>query len=136
MIEFVGPASRLLHLVLLIALVGVSWILLVAGPSDRPTSRAWQARMVAWTRGLAVLALLSGFVVLAYQTAYLAGRPLAAVDPATIAKVLLETRAGSVWLVRESLLLLAVAFLSVGAHAEGSADWLAARGEAALLTVM
>jgi putative copper resistance protein D len=132
-----GIATRWVHLAASLALVGGPMILLLAGRSDRPTARAWQARVVARSRILAVLALASGLGTLAIQTVILEGRSAAALlELDALRKVALETQSGHVWLARQGLLVLLLAFLLGQAHLRSRADWLAARGEVALLAVL
>lgn len=128
-----GFLVRWVQLLVAVALVGVSSLPLLAGRSEHPTAQAWQARTLGWTRELAVLGLLSGVVALAWQAVYLSGRPAAAVEWTSLRQVLLETRAGHVWLVRQGLLLLLAAFSAGRLATEHPVDWLAARGEAATL---
>ncbi len=107
-----GIATRWVHLAASLALVGGPMILLLAGRSDRPTARAWQARVVARSRTLAVLALASGLGTLAIQTVILEGRSAAALlELDALRKVALETQSGHVWLARQGLLVLLLAFL-------------------------
>src|SRR5258705_82040 len=86
-------------------------MIVMAGQSDRPTARRWEQRTLAATRALAVVALASGLVVLSVQTALFEGRVGAALELAAIARVVVETQAGHVWLVRFGLLVLLAAFL-------------------------
>lgn len=124
------------HLVACVGLVGGCALLLIAGRSDRPTARAWEARVLRSARILAVLALVSALLVLGAQTALAAGRTAAAFEPRVVARMLLETHGGFVWLVREGFLLLLAAFLAVRLRVETRLDWRAARGEAALLGIV
>ncbi|MGH7275475.1 MAG: CopD family protein [Candidatus Rokuibacteriota bacterium] len=128
-----GLAARWAHLTGAILLVGAVAAILLAGRSDRPTALRWESRVLAFARALAVLTLLAGLALLAAQTASLEGRAAAALEPAALARVLLETQSGRIWLVRQGLLLLLAAFLAVRWDVERGLDWRAARGEAALL---
>jgi putative copper export protein/mono/diheme cytochrome c family protein len=131
-----GIAARWVHLAASLALVGGSMIMLLAGRSDRPTARAWHARVVARSRILALLAIASGLGTLAIQTATLEGRSAAALELDALRRVALETEGGHVWLARQGLLVLLLAFLLGRAHLRSRADWLAARGEVALLAAL
>ena len=128
-----GIVLRWLHLAPALGLVGVFTALLVAGRSDRPTARAWEARLLEGARALAVLALLTGLGVLAHQAAHVAGRPAAAFSPADWGRVLAATQFGTVWLVRHALLLLLTAFVFFRERETGAADWIAFRAEGWLL---
>src|SRR5213076_1076152 len=101
--------------------------------SDRATAIHWEERLLARARALALAALASGLAQVALQTALLEGRTAAALEPSAIARVLLETQAGHVWLVRYGVLVLLATFLALRLNVERRADWRAARGEAALL---
>jgi putative copper resistance protein D len=130
-----GVAFRWVHLAASVALVGACAMALIAGRTDRPTARAWETRVLASARWLVVLALAAGLGTLAWQTALLEGRAAAVVDRAALARVLLDTQAGVVWLARHGFLVLLAAFLAARperVHAPG-VDWLAGRGEALLL---
>jgi putative copper resistance protein D len=129
-----GIAARWLQLVASLALVGATAVMLLAGRSDRPTARAWQVRLVAASRGLAVLALAGGVIGLAAQTALLEGRTEAAVDWSSLWRVAIETQAGHVWLARQGLMALLLLFLLLlRADLREPLDWTAARGETLLL---
>ncbi|MBI4638766.1 MAG: CopD family protein [Candidatus Rokubacteria bacterium] len=128
-----GIAVRWAHLAACILLVGATAILLEAGRAPRETVRRWEARTLGWSRLLVLVALVSGLLALAHQTAFVEGRAAAAVDARALARVLGETQGGLVWLARHGLLLLLGAFLVVRANVERRADWAALRGEAALL---
>jgi len=125
-----GLLARCLHLAASILLVGGAGLLVMAGHSDRPTALDWQTRVGRLACALVVLALTSGAVVLAQQTASLEQRPGAALEPAALARVALETQAGLVWTLRLSLLLLLGVFLAMRADLSARVDWRAARGYA------
>jgi putative copper resistance protein D len=129
-----GLAVRWVHLTSAILLVGAAASVLISGRSDRPTVLRWEAQVLGWSRGLVLVALGSGLCVLASQTALFEGRAAAALEPAALGRVLLETQGGGVWLVRHGLLLLLAAFLTVRWDVERRLDWRAARGESALLS--
>jgi putative copper export protein/mono/diheme cytochrome c family protein/peroxiredoxin len=131
-----GLLARWAHLGLSLAVLGSAAALLVAGRSARPTAVAWEARVLTQARALAILALGTGAVSVAYQAASLTGRLEAAFDARTLAQVLLDTQAGHVWLLRTALLLLLVGFLAFRADTRERADWLAARGQALVLATL
>jgi putative copper resistance protein D len=130
-----GLAARWLHLASSIFLVGAAAMIVIAGPSDRPTAQRWERRVLAWARAFALAALLSGIVVVGTQTALFEGRAAAAAEPRAIARVLVDTQFGRVWIVRVGFLLLLGSFLSAPLSIVRRVDWRAARGEAALLGV-
>jgi putative copper export protein/alkyl hydroperoxide reductase subunit AhpC len=134
--EVTGLLARWLHLVSSIVLVGSAALLLVAGPSDRPTARRWEAWLLVACRILVVVALLAGLVTVAAQTAVLEGRAGAALEPASLTRLLTQTQGGMVWLVRGGLLVLLAAFLAIRAEIHDPADWRAARGQIGLLGVV
>ena len=74
--------------------------------------------------------------MLAGQAAILESRPAAALDLEVLRRVVLDTQGGRVWLVRQGLLVLLLAFLSLRADLRSRADWLGARLEAALLAAL
>lgn len=131
--ELLGWLARFVHLASSTLLVGCCTTLLLAGRSDRPTARAWEARVARWSRGAVLLAMAAGLAMLAHQTALLESRAGAALEPAALARVLLETQAGIVWLVRHGILLLLAVLLWVPLDVERRLDWQLARAEAALL---
>jgi putative copper resistance protein D len=128
-----GLLARWAHLAASVLLVGSAGLLLAAGHTDRPTALRWQASVSTLSRVLVAVALTAGVVALAQQAAVLEQRAGAALEPAALARVALETQAGIVWTVRQSLLLLLGAFLAVRADLSRRVDWRAARGEALLL---
>jgi putative copper resistance protein D len=131
-----GIAARWVHLAACLALVGGSARLMLAGRSDRPTARAWDTRVVDWSRILALVATVSGLGTLAVQTAVLEGRPMAAMELEAMRRVAFETQGGHVWLARQGLLALLLAFLLARVRFNGRADWVAARGEMVLLAAL
>jgi putative copper resistance protein D len=130
-----GLAARWLHLASSVLLVGAAVMILIAGRSDRATAQRWERRVLACAWGFALVALAAGLVVLGSQTALFEGRAAAALETHAIGRVLVQTQAGHVWLVRAGFLALLVAFLSLRVSVERRADWRAARGEAVLLGV-
>ena len=130
-----GLAARWLHLASSIFLVGAAAMIVIAGRSDRPTAQRWEGRVLAWARWLAIVATLSGIVVVATQTALFEGRASAAAEPRAIARVLVDTQFGRVWIVRAGFLLLLAAFLSLRLSVAHRTDWRASRGEAVVLGI-
>ncbi|HKW95669.1 MAG TPA: hypothetical protein VJX92_27525, partial [Methylomirabilota bacterium] len=128
-----GVLARWLHLACSLGLVGLATALLLVGPTDRPTSMAWEARMLRWARGLVALLLCSGLAVLAYQAAVVTDRPHAAAEPLEWLRLLAQSRFGTVWLVRHGVLLLLAALLFLREREQSTADRLAFRAEAWLL---
>jgi putative copper resistance protein D len=131
-----GLVARFLHLSASILIVGSAAMLVLAGRSDRATALAWQSRVEALTQVLVWLALVSGAIVLAHQTATLESRAAAALEPRALARVALETRFGHVWLVRHGLLLLLGVFVAFRFDLRRAVDWRAARGETVLLAAL
>ncbi|MBI2528427.1 MAG: CopD family protein [Candidatus Rokubacteria bacterium] len=130
-----GAGLRWLNLLAGICLVGIFTASLLAGPRLSPTARGWEEGLGRWARRLAALALLSGLGLLAHQSAHLAGRPAAALEVGTWLGVLLETRWGTVWLLRHVLLLLLAALLLLREREASRADWAALRVESWMLGV-
>jgi putative copper export protein/mono/diheme cytochrome c family protein len=131
--ELIGLFARWLHLTSSIFLVGAAALLLLSGPSDRPTARRWESWVTRACHALVVGALLTGLVTIAAQTAALEDRPRAALEPAAVTRLLTQTQGGVVWLVRGGLLVLLGAFLALRAEMRDRADWRAARGQIVLL---
>lgn len=128
-----GMAVRWAHLAAGLSLVGIFMFFLLAGRSNRPTARAWEARIVAAARWLVVLLLLSGVAALGLQAALVTGRPAAALDPRAWGELLASTQFGAVWLFRHGLLLLLAALILLAERERSAADWAALRVEAWLL---
>src|SRR3972149_2449614 len=114
-------------------LIGLFTASLLAGPRLPSTARAWDEGLGRWARWLAGLALISGLLLVAHQSAHLAGRPAAALELAAWLGVLLETRWGAIWLLRHVLLLLLAALALLRKREESTADWAALRIESWLL---
>jgi putative copper export protein len=128
-----GLLARFVHLAASILIVGGAALLIIAGHSDRATAQRWQSRVERLTRALVVIALAAGIVGLAQQAASLEQRPTAAVEPAALWRVAVETQAGTVWIVRQSLLLLLGGFVFARADVSRRVDWRAARAYGLLL---
>jgi putative copper resistance protein D len=131
--EVVGLLPRWLHLASSVFLVGGAALLLLAGPTDRPTARRWESWILAACGAFVPVALVTAFVTVAVQTAVLEARASAALEPAALTRLLTQTQGGVVWLVRGGLLILLGAFLAIRAEIRDRADWRAARGQIALL---
>ncbi|HEX6211148.1 MAG TPA: CopD family protein [Methylomirabilota bacterium] len=131
--EVTGLLARWLHLSSSIALVGGAALLLLAGPSNRPTARRWESWTLTTCRGLVLLALVSGLLAVIHQTAVLEGSAAAAFRPAALGRMLLQTQGGTVWLLRGGLLVLLGAFLMVRAEVHDRTDWRALRGQVVVL---
>jgi putative copper resistance protein D len=114
-------------------IVGVLAMSLLAGPSDKPTARAWQRRLAVFTRCLAVLLLFSGVAALGWQLTVVTGRADSLASGAAWLRLLGNTQYGTVWLLRHGLLLLMAALVLLQESGAARADWLAWRIEAALL---
>jgi putative copper resistance protein D len=131
--EVAGFVARWLHLTASSLLLGGAVALLLAGPSDRPTARRWESWVLTACRTLVLVALASALVAVAQQTAVLEGRLGAALEPASLSRMLLLTQGGGIWLIRAGLLFLLGAFLAVRCELHDRTDWRAARGQVALL---
>ncbi len=131
-----GVSLRAVHLGSGLLLVGIVAVSLLAGRNDKPTARRWQGRLARWTRGLAVLVVLSGVTVLGYQTTIVTGRPGAALEISAWLRLLGRTQFGTVWLLRHGLLLLMAALVLFREDDETRPDWLAWRLEAWLLAMI
>lgn len=131
--EVAGLLARWLHLASSVFLVGATALLLIAGSSDRPTARRWESWVLTACRVLVLVALGTAIVTVAHHTAVLEERAVAALEPASLARMLTQTQGGMVWLARGGLLVLLAAFLAVRAEVRDRTDWRALRGQVALL---
>lgn len=131
-----GIAIRWAHLGAATFVVGAFTLVLLAGRSRWPTGQAWEERVLAWSRRVLVLAIVSGLAALAYQAALAEGQWRAAFDGAALLRLVLETQGGQVWLARHGLLLVLAAFVAMRPDGTRRMDWIASRGEAALLAVV
>src|SRR5215813_4815711 len=84
-----------------VLLTGAFSLLLLAGRPASDFMRRWEQRVLSWTRWLVVVALASGITVLATQTGLFEDRPEAALEARAIWHVMLDTRAGLIWMVRQ-----------------------------------
>jgi putative copper resistance protein D len=130
-----GTAVRWAHLATTVLVAGAFVALLLAGRSRWPTGQAWEARVLAWARGLLLVALATGLAAIGHQAALVENRWAAAGETTAILRLLLETHGGQVWLARLGLLLVLAVFAWMRPDATRRPDWLAARGQAALLAL-
>lgn len=132
----VAAALRWAHFLFTFLLVGIFGLTLLAGRAAHATPRAWEARMLGWSRRAALAALGSGLLLLALQAAHVAGRAGAALEPSAWIGVLLSTQFGAVWLLRAGVILLLTALLLLRERESSSADWAAMRVEGWLLAAV
>ena len=125
-----GVAMRWLEIASALTLVGLFTAALLAGPSDRPTARAWAERVHRLARRVVVVLLLAGLGALAYQSAVVAGRAAALAEPVTWLQLLFHSHYGTVWMVRSALVLLLAALVLLREREASAADWWAWRVEA------
>ncbi|MBV9533097.1 MAG: hypothetical protein JO283_19030, partial [Bradyrhizobium sp.] len=124
------------HLTQCVLLTGAFFLVLLAGRPATDFMRHWEQRVLFWARWYVVVALVSGAAVLAAEAGLFEGRPEAALEPRAIWHAMLETRAGFLWTVRHGLLIVLAAFLFLDGDVSARQDWIAARGEAFLLTAL
>jgi putative copper export protein/mono/diheme cytochrome c family protein/peroxiredoxin len=124
------------HLAQCVLLTGAFFLLLLAGPPTTHVARRWERWVLGATRGIVLVALASGAVVLAAQTTLFEGRPEAAFEPGAIGRAMLDTRPGVLWIARNGLLIVLGALVVLGGDAETRSDWIAARGEALALSAL
>ena len=129
----IGFGLRFAHLATSVLLVGAFSTILLAGRSDRPTAMRWEASLVACARWLALVAVVSGVGILVFQTVVFESRTSAAHDPRAIARVMLDTRFGLVWVARQALLVVLGALLLFRLDLRRLPDWVAMREESLLL---
>jgi putative copper resistance protein D len=124
------------HLAALVLLVGALSMLILAGPPVLPTARRWEATVLSWSRVLVLAAMASGLLWLLTRTAVFENRAHAALEPRAVARALLDTWPGLVWLARHALLVILATFLAVSVDLRRRRDWVAARAEALLLATL
>lgn len=124
------------HLVSGVLLVGMLFMLLLAGRPRGATARGWDRSLVRWSRVLVFIAIGSGIVWLMVRTAVFENRPGAALEPDAVSRAVLDTWPGLVWLARHGLLALLAAFQAMRANLAERRNWIAARGEALALATL
>ena len=124
------------HLVSGVLLVGMFFMLLLAGRPRGATARGWDRSLVRWSRLLVFIAIGSGIVWLMVRTAVFENRPGAALEPDAVSRAVLDTWPGLVWLARHGLLALLAAFQAMRANLAERRNWIAARGEALALATL
>ena len=117
-------------------LTGAFFLLLLAEPPQTDLMRIWERRVLAWARWLVIVALVSGVVVMAAQTALFEGHPAAALDPQAVSSAMVGTQLGFVWMARHGLLIVLAAFLFLGGDVATRLDWIAARSSAFFLAAV
>jgi putative copper resistance protein D len=131
-----GVAIRALSTGTGLLIVGVLVMSLLAGPSDKPTARAWQRCLGVSTRWLAALLLLSGVAALGWQVTVVTGSADSLTRGEAWLRLLGATQYGTVWLLRHALLLLMAALVLLREKEETRADWLSWRIEAGILAAV
>ena len=124
------------HLVSGVLLVGMFFMLLLAGRPRGATARGWDRSLVRWSRVLVFIAIGSGIAWLMVRTAVFENRPGAALEPDAVSRAVLDTWPGLVWLARHGLLALVAAFQAMRANLAERRNWIAARGEALALATL
>jgi putative copper resistance protein D len=130
-----GIAIRWAHLATTVLVVGAFVALMLAGRSRWPTGRAWESRVLAWARWLLLVAMATGLAAIGHQAALVENRWAAAGDAHAVLRLVLETQGGQTWLARLGLLLVLATFVFMRPDATRRPDWIAARGQAALLAL-
>jgi putative copper resistance protein D len=128
--------TQWIHLTLCVLFTGAFSVLLLAGQPRSALARRWEQGVFRGSCFAVVGALLSGAVVMSAQAAVFEGRPAASVEPHAILRAVLDTRLGLVWMVREGVLIVLVAFLALTSRTDGRENWIAARIEAFLLAAL
>jgi putative copper resistance protein D len=128
-----GLLARWAHLASGATLLGTFTLLLLAGQPRKPSALRWGREALALARVAVVVALVSGVIALAVQAAMLEGRADAALDRVALARVLITTEVGAVWLARQGLLALLAALLFLRPEERTRTDWMALRVEGVLL---
>ena len=145
LVEAAAVAIRLLLFGSVISVVGVLVFLVFIGlpatqeadPDTRSRFAALDQRLLRLAGWTLVLAVGAGALDLARQAAVASGLGfLSGLDRATVATVLGETRYGTVWLVRQALLILAGLLLVFRHGDETGADWVAVRSEVLVLAAV
>lgn len=122
------------HLATCVLLTGATFLLLLAGPPPDAVTSRWEHRVLSACKWLSGTALASGVVWLAARTSVFEGRPEAALEPYALAKAMLDTWPGQIWMARHGLLIVLASFLLPFSDVTRFADWFAARSAAFLLS--
>lgn len=120
-------SSLALHLAACSLLTGASFLLVLAGPARDEAAAKWEQRVLACSKWLVLVSLGSGLVWFALRAATFTEQTATALDPSAIFSAAIGTWAGKIWLVRQSLLVLAAAYLFLAGNSANRADWLASR---------
>lgn len=131
--EFIGVALSWLQLGSGLGLIGSFFLLLLSGPGVAPAVVRWRHTVLAMAGWLAGLLLLVGLGLLMVQTASVTGRAESAMRWADIARLLENSRFGSVWQVRQSIVLVLLLLLAVRRRL---VDWCGERGVDVLLLLV
>ena len=129
-------AALWVHLVSCAGLTGAFFMLLLGGPPRGPVARRWDEQVVALARVLVLVAFGSGIVWLLVRTAVFEDRAHAALEARAVWHAALDTWPGLVWLTRSGLLAVLGTFLAMRADVTERRNWIAARGEALLLSAL
>lgn len=111
MIAAAGPVLQWLQLGCEILTFGILAFLLLAGESRDPAIERWRERLLQSAQWLVWVLIVSGVGDLAFQAGVASGRPQAVFEVEAWARLLLNTRFGSVWLTREPLAVLLLGML-------------------------
>lgn len=109
--ESVSLIARWMHQGGCLLLVGSLGFLVLASPHSRIPLRQWRRRVLGFSLAVGMLALLSGIAVFAAQIVSLPQTGLPADE--MIRRLLLDSRFGTVWMIRESLLLASCVLLVI-----------------------
>jgi putative copper resistance protein D len=129
-----GLFVRWAHLTSGVILLGTFTVLALTPRRRPPTAERWEREALGLARVCVLVALAAGLGALAIETARFEGRAGAALDSQALGRTLGATRFGTVWIVREGLLLLLAAFALLAVPGRAAADRLALYLECALLS--
>src|SRR4030095_6080918 len=118
-----------IHLASCVLLVGLFFMLLLAGLPRAASARGWDRRLVRWSRLVVFVAMGSGILWLLVRTAVFENRIQAAFEPRAVLRAVLDTWPGLVWLARHGLLVLLAAFLAMRANGAPRRNWVAPRAQ-------
>ncbi len=102
-----------LQLVCALFCCGIFVFQLLAGEASDEWIVRWRHSLALTALWFAIALLVLGVGVAAAQLALVSGRPESILEPAQWARLLLRTRFGAVWILREGLALLLIALLAV-----------------------